>query len=224
MLATIIVISLTVSTSKRRIRSFFDSLWTCISVLLSHSISLPSNTSIVRLLFGVWLMSCTLLLVAFAGILTDHMIRRQTIKWIDSLRYLYDWNDVRIKTSEFDYLDNLINDFPNNFMVKNFKKRVELLDYSIHSFPNVSIYLDYHGVVRGRIAIVADLEFLNIEKLFLIEELGYEEDKDFHVSKLEEISTPGFIGSNRFNLNNSMSYILDKVYVTFIIFLSISLP
>ena len=210
-LATVIAISLIISASKRRINTFFESLWTHTSALLSQSVLLPSNTAKDRLLSGLWLISCTVLLAAFAGLFRDLLIRKETIEWIDSLRDLYQWNDIQIKTFESDYIDDLINDYPNDSMAINFQKRVELLDYSMHSSPNVSTYLDYHGVVRGRFAIVADLEFLHIEKTYLIENLSYIEDVDFHVSRLEEISTPGFIASNRFRLKNSMSNILDQV-------------
>ena len=172
---------------------------------------LPSNTLIDRLLSGVWLMACIVILAAFAGLLTDLLIRRPTIDWIDSLRDLCHWNDVRIKTFKSDYIDDLINDFPNDSMAKSFQKRVERLNFSAHLSRNKSNYLDYNGVVQGRFAIVADLEFLNIEKTYLIEKLGYNEDVDFHISRLEEISTPGFILSNRFRLKKSMAFILDKV-------------
>ena len=88
LLATLLIISLIVSAINRKILYFYDSLWKYTSVLLSHSHSLQSNRISERLLSGVWLMSCTVLLAAFSGLLRDHLLRPDPIYWIDSLQDL----------------------------------------------------------------------------------------------------------------------------------------
>ena len=92
-----IIMSVVVSTYRQSVKVFFTTLWSYASVLLSDYYSLRIETRIDRLLTGVWLMSCVVLLAAFSGILRDLMIKAKPILWIDSWEDLLEWEELEIQ-------------------------------------------------------------------------------------------------------------------------------
>ena len=189
LLATLLIISLTISAINRKILYFFGHFWNYISVLLSHSHSFRATRLSEALVSGVWLMSCTVLLAAFSGLLREQLLRPDPIYWIDSLLDLYQRNELVIQTHGGGYFETYTRtNHLTDSMANNFNDRFEISDWS-----NIFDEIDYPGICEGRTAVVSVLEWLHIMK----DKLNCEEDIDYHISLVEEVSTPMFLATNK---------------------------
>ena len=190
---SIIFCALLSSLAERRPGLFFKYTWSFLSVILSDN-SFRAKKLFDRLLSGVWLISCTVLLAAFSGQLREHLLKGKPIKWIDSWQDLYEWDNVKIQS----YTTSTLVRFHEKYkdvdpMAKSFSLRTEAIDIS--KFIDSSYLdnnLDYDGVRNGSVAIVIDLHYLQILKKNLISD-DFEEDIDFHISRSGGISQPFFL-------------------------------
>src|SRR5690348_9841156 len=72
-LLSILILSCVTAINTKKIKT---SLWIYISIILSDNYSIRMNSkSVNRILFGVWLLVCTVLLAAFSGILRDRLMK-----------------------------------------------------------------------------------------------------------------------------------------------------
>ena len=88
--------------NKFTIVTFIKNIWNYFIVLLSENNSIIRRKGVERLLSGVWVIASTILMAAFAGLLTEQMMKPQPIRWIDSLDDLYsdEWKDLYITTTD----------------------------------------------------------------------------------------------------------------------------
>ena len=191
LVSIMIVMSLVVAIHKHSMKTFFSALWSYASVILSDYYSLQIESRIDRILSGIWLMSCTVLLAAFSGLLRELMIRPKPICWIDSWDDLMldKWKDVEIQLFETDGLAVYINRFTNTTLARNLESRIkrekgEMLKSDHFESGNKSLDkdLDYDGVRDARTAIAGELHYLDIYKQNLIDYYNLIEDIDFHIS------------------------------------------
>ena len=108
---SILVLSLVIGVSKLSVKFFFSTIWSYISVILSHFDSLKIESTVDRLLTGIWLLSCITLMAAFSGILKDLLITSLPIFSIDTLDNLMDRENIRIdtfvKTGFIEYIEKI---------------------------------------------------------------------------------------------------------------------
>ena len=185
LLATLLITSLTISVIKRRIQDFFSYIWIFTSVLLSNSHSIKRKSLSDRVLTGVWLMSCIVLLAAFSGLLRDQLLRPDPIYWIDSFQDLYEWKG-QIQTSKGGYFNTFIQNNLNDPMANNFRNRLNVTAGLVNKDDSA---IDYRGICEGRTAVVTVLQWLQMMKVKLTD---CREDIDYHISRMEEISQPMF--------------------------------
>ena len=200
LLLSVIVMSLVVAIPRASINSFLSNVWSHLSIILSdtYSVKTAVMSTADRLLTGVWLMSCFVVLAAFSGLLRDLMIKPKPIYWIDSWDDLAEWQHMKIATSSVGGIEDYITNFANESMAQNFVKRKVLINIDdLYNDPKRwDTDFDYEGVRDGRVALVGDLFYLNILKQNLFSRYGMIEDLDFHISKSDNlISQPSFIMS-----------------------------
>ena len=186
---------------------FFRYLWNYTSVLLSKSPKINVNRLSERLLSGVWLISCTVLLAAFAGLVRNQLLRPDPIYWIDSLQDLYEWKELQIQTFRSNYLFSFIGHTVDDPIADNFGQRLEVLNYypTVDSGEKDINDIDYSGIVEGRTALVTTIQTLTLIKYRLT---NLEEEIDYHISKNEEVSQSIHFWTNGVRLNQSM---FDKI-------------
>ena len=135
------------------------------------------KTTFERLLRGLWLIVCTLLLFAFSGLLRQQILRPKSVQWIDSWEDLHQWKDLKIQTNYISEIKAFTESFPNDPISKDFTKRFlpnEQDDSRTWNF-------DKAGLINGQVAIVYPYIVEQIIKNDLILD-GLQEDIDFHIS------------------------------------------
>ena len=169
-----------------------------------------------RLLSGVWLMSCTVLLAAFSGQLRKYLIKPKPIEWIDSWKGLYEWKHLKIKTFSQTSLVHYIECLKvlENPMGRDFKNRLEIFEDKefVDGTKKYEDFLDFEGIAKGRVALVWDTNYLKIFKHILLE-MGFEENTDFRLSRIEEESQPVFNFLNKVNLYEDLARKYNLAYV-----------
>ena len=215
-LASVIIISLVMAISRTSIKTFVSNFWSYLSVILSdtHSIKNAVKSTAERLLTCVWLMSCTVLLAAFSGLLRDLMIKPKPIYWIDSWDDLAEWKHLAIYTTYASDVNYYISFSSNESIAQNFAKRMVLLNNDdLNNDPkkwDIGPY--YDGIRDGKVAMVGDLFYMDTFKQNLISRYGMIENLDFHISELDDIaSQPSFIVTNGLTFNDSMTSKLNQV-------------
>ena len=180
-------------------------------VLLSKSNTISAKRISERLLSGLWLMSCTVLLAAFAGLVRNLLLRPDPIYWIDSLQDLYEWKDLQIQTFRATYLHSYTEHSVDDPMADNFGHRLEVLNYypTVDSGEKDINDIDYSGIVEGRTAVVSTVQTLTLIKYRLKDR---EEDIDYHISTHEEVSQSEHFWTNGVRLNKSMFNKINMVY------------
>ena len=207
-LASIVLMSVFMSLYERTyLKTFFRTFWSYSSVILSDYHSFRAKKSVERVLSGVWLMSCTVLLAAFSGQLREQILKPKSIEWIDSWQDLIEWEDLKIETFKTSslviYFDQLGKE---EEMTKILKKRLVIInDRKRLSFKkSIDKELDYEGVRRGMTALVHTSENLEIIKQNLIQD-DFKEDIDFHISESGGVPQPCNTITNRANFNETLA-------------------
>ena len=203
-IASSLAMSLLVAISHRSIKTFFSYLWSYLSVILSDYYALKIESRIDRLLTGVWLMSCTVLLAAFSGVLRELMIRAKPIYWIDTWEDLSKWKHLRIDTFKATGLANYLDNFKHEPLAIELNKTINYLDYDLFKDGRKSYDkdLDYQGFKNGHAAFVDDYNYVEFFKRNLISGYGLVEDIDIHISESDDLaSLPVFavVNKERFN-------------------------
>ena len=204
--------SIVIGIARKSVKTLLSTLWSYLSVILSDYYNLKIESTIDRQLTGVWLISCTVLLAAFSGVLRDLLIKPKPIYWIDSLEDLIKWEHLTIHTLDRSDLSWFMRNFPNDTMVEAFHKRIVTLsgddfEQGRKSYDNDQ---DYEGVRDGMVAIVAQDIYLNVHKFNMVNKFNMTEDLDFHISR-HEITQPIFAITNTIRINETMASVLDKV-------------
>ena len=215
-LASVITMSLEMAISRTSIKTFVSNFWSYLSVILSDTYSIRNvvKSTADRLMTGVWLMSCTVLLAAFSGLLRDLMIQPNPISWIDSWDDLAEWKHLCIYTTYASEVNFYISYFSNESIAQNFAKRMKLLnnDELYKDFKRWDTDIDYQGIKDGTAALVGDLFYIDTLKQNLVSRYGMIENLDFHISELDDIaSQPSFIVTNGLTFNDSMTSKLNQV-------------
>ena len=90
-LFSLLIVSTVISIHYKSIEVFFKMLWIYSSVILSDYYAIKFSKTFDRIISGVWLIACTVLLAAISGQLWNQLIRRQPLEMIES------WNDLYCK-------------------------------------------------------------------------------------------------------------------------------
>ena len=205
-LVSIVLISVFMSLYERSLKTFFRTFWSYSSVILSDYHSYRAKKSIERLLSGIWLMSCTVLLAAFSGQLRERIIKPKPIHWIDSWEDLIEWEHLKIEIFNNSNLIFYIENFADKNMTKKLKGRLKRLDEK-EFLKNDRTYdkdIDYEGVRMGVTALVQDEKYMKIIKQNLITD-NFQEDIDFHISKSGGIPQPYTTITNTANFNETLA-------------------
>ena len=203
-LFSIVLISVFMSLYKRSLNTFFRTFWSYSSIILSDHFSHKVNKSIERLLSGIWLMSCTVLLAAFSGQLRESLIKPKPIHWIDSWEDLFAWEHLKIETFRSSNLNTYIDQFEKEN--GKLKERLKILEDELY-INNTKTYdkdIDYEGVRMGVTALVHNHEYMDMIKLNLIKN-NFQEDIDFHISKSGGIPQSFTTLTNRANFNETLA-------------------
>ena len=181
---SILIMSLVVALSKNSINKFFSYFWSFTSVILSDYYSLKIESAIDRLLTGVWLMSCTVLLAAISGLLREVMLKPKPIYWIDSWQELANWNHLRIDTFLTSSITGYILNSGSEPMAQNFAKRISLLNVDDFEKGNKTYEndIDYQGIKDGKVAFVDDENILIMIKHYLVTKYDMKDNIDFHIT------------------------------------------
>ena len=209
-MASLVFVSFVISLYKKSLKSFFTTLWSYTSLILTDYYTKGLNTSIGRLLSGIWLMACTVLLAAFSGILRDQQMKPQPVFWIDSIEDLWQWKDLKFQTNlATDFAQKMINADPSNEkdsrMAYEMLGRMDLttLDNTTRNKESYVKVFDAKGVLEGKVAIVYSYYYLHVLKNILFDET-IEEDIDFHLSRKGDYE-PLFTLINRANCNKTIA-------------------
>ena len=189
-MASLVFISFVISLYKRSLKSFFTTLWSYASVILSDYYTIRLNKSIDRFISGVWLITCTILLAAFSGQLREQQMKPQPIFWIDSIEDLWQWKDLKIETNVLtDFFHRVLNvdynDQKTSDIAYDLIGRLELLNLDKSNFNNKSLIkklFDAKSISDGKIALIYSQYYLQVLKKILFEK-SIEEDIDFHLSR-----------------------------------------
>ena len=209
-IASITVISFVISVYKHSLKSFFTTFWSFISVLLSDTFSLPINTLIDRQLTGVWLMSCTVLLAAFAGQLRTQLMKRKPIYSIDSLEHLYEWKGIKIFTGRETPFSNYLENNQDDPMAQELKTRLEFPDFKGSDRSEFSLleFIDIDRVKNDDLVVALSYEYLQAFKRNIFGK-EFEEDIDYHISDMGDKSEPFFGFTIRDRLSDDLVHKLD---------------
>ena len=111
---------------KRKFSVFWSTVWDFASVILSDIFARRITGNIQRIIAGIWLMVCIVLLSLYSGGLYEKLVRKQPIDKIDSWNDLYSnprFKDVAIYTVVGSQLATMIDEEDPSPMIQNFKKR-----------------------------------------------------------------------------------------------------
>ena len=209
MIMAITLISCVIGLYKRSLKSFFSAFWSYSSVILSDYYSIPKNTRVDRLLSGVWLMSCIVLLASFSGMLRGHVLQPKPIYWIDTWEELYKWN-LNIQThSQTDIAGYAQNE--DNTMARAFYQRIKWMPEPVtrNGIMNKSQWIDSERLRTGTVAVVLPFQYMQLYKKFIISD-DFREDIDFHISHPDKLQ-PYFSITVRETLDQSIVKIYELV-------------
>ena len=111
---------------KRKFSVFWSTVWDFASVILSDIFARRITGNIQRIIAGIWLMVCILLLSLYSGGLYEMLVCKQPIDKINSWDDLYSnprFKDVNIHASVGSQLAHMIDKDDSSPMIQNFKKR-----------------------------------------------------------------------------------------------------
>ena len=209
-LVSISIMSSIVGLYHRSFKTFLSTFWSYFSVILSDYYSIGISSGVEKLLTGVWLMSCTVLLAAFSGLLRDQSMKPKAILWIDSWHDLYEWKNIKIQIPSVNFMLQFIDNFPDHPYSINFKNRSEIFENV--DFESGAKDFDYERVSKGELAIVTGYEYLQILKKNLIKDYKFIENVDFHISTVGDAMQPYFIQLLKARISETLARILDMVY------------
>ena len=193
--------------------TFFNYLWKYCTVIFSDHYSTRVTKGVDRLLSGIWLVSCTVLLAAFAGLLREQMMKTLPIRWIDSLDDLYseEWRDLFILSTDATEIAYARDGGHKEFNIPeealNRLLTVSHIDYELGLIPSE---WNVEQVYEGTVAIWSTLGYLQWFRRQLIKK-GLQEDIDFHISRSGTIGQPYFIMINQFRFDTNMTNTLNKM-------------
>ena len=128
---SMVIMSLVVAISRKSMKTFFAYIWSYASVILSDYYSLKIGSRIDKLFTGVWLMSCTVLLAAFSGLLRDQLLEPQPIYWIDLWENLVERKHLTIVTFDTSGLSIYTRYFSSETLAQNLDKKSSELNLII---------------------------------------------------------------------------------------------
>jgi hypothetical protein len=201
LIVSLLITTLIITAINRSLKSLFHYLWLYSSVLLSKTMLIKPKTGLERVLSSVWLMSCTVLLAAFSGLLRDQLLKPEPIYWVDSWEDLYRREDLTIESRIGSHLDNFITTV-NDSIAINFRSR-----YKVDAEGEE---INYRDILMGKVALVRNLDDLSLYKKVLISR-DIREDIDFHISRYGDTPQPLFLFVNSLRLNTTQRNVFDHV-------------
>ena len=205
----IIIMSLITGLSRNSMKSFLSISWSYLSVLLTDYCTLRAQSLVDRCLIGGWLLSSTILLAVFSGLMRDVLTKPKSIHWIDSWNDLSDWKHLKVVTPTTSSLAYNIKTFGKDPMAEGFADRVSIgIDFDKYEKGEMSYDndIDYLSIKEGKLALIADLDVLTILKKNLVTKYRLKEDIDFHVSESEDtVHQPAFLTLNKLKMNKTMT-------------------
>lgn len=126
---SILILSLLTTLSSNSKNTYLKTLWSYASVILSDYCTLKPRTGTDRLLIGVWLMSCTVLLAAISGIFREFLIKAKPIYYVDTWNDLARWNHLTINTFKATGLHNYIINYGHEPLARQLAERTKILEY-----------------------------------------------------------------------------------------------
>lgn len=133
----LIIISFISQLKVMSISQFTATLWRYASVLFSEPIErlffkkLQQKLSN-RIVLCVWLLSCTILLSSFSGVLRGFFITRIPHIVIDSWEDLYAIKNMRIYSQSISFLSNYVSESKSEMAIE-FEKRIDMFETGINS-------------------------------------------------------------------------------------------
>lgn len=126
---SLIIVSLLMTFLKNTFKAFLDYFWLILSVLLSETIpkrQIP-NSPKERILLYFWFIFCTIILLAFSGVLLGFFIRNPPNHVIDSWDELFMEKEFKIITSELSFLKNYVEKYKSSDdMARDFNSRIDM--------------------------------------------------------------------------------------------------
>jgi hypothetical protein len=171
---SICLISLFVTIQQNSIKNYFLYFWQYSALLLSEPITtfvykrdlhFRSN----KIILSFWLLSCTVLLSAFAGVIRVFFIKSIPNNNIDSWEQLYDRKEMRIITLDISFFNNYIQEFKNlDIVAQEFYNRMEepvsIIDSSVNklmfNIQFIDIFIrELEKILTGKYVIVLESYF-----------------------------------------------------------------
>ena len=210
-----IVMSIMVCLLKKSFKTFFRTIWMYLSVILSDLYAMRINSHFNRLFAGIWLLFCTLLLSLISGNLWDALVRPQPMAVIETWEDLYykpEWKGLEIWSLKYFEFYEFINS-ENSSMSRDFKNRTIFEDPLEFAVERNLYPKDIEKWARGEQVMAFDSLASHWVKNYhkhSIENLGYKEGYDFHISELGTGMKPYFMLTvPRFN--DTLLFQLNKV-------------
>jgi hypothetical protein len=140
-LLSILSIPFAIALIQKSFSGFFTNLWNYSYLILSEAIPRRAITVSTpkQLFLTLLLLSGTVLLAAYSGVLIGFFIRSTPDDLIDSWDDLYQRNELKIVTHEYSFIHNFVQKHSNdNPMAQNFLSRMEVLPYD-YSFIDTAV-------------------------------------------------------------------------------------
>jgi hypothetical protein len=207
MLIAIVLISCYKSFIENSLLTFLNSFWRYLAVLLSEPFPKIDYKKAIKsvhlkIILIIWLLSCTVLLASFSGVLLKYFITSLQSDVIDTFEQLYANKELSIISDQKSYF--------SRFVEKNQNNREDMMSQDfIRRLTYVDITEKINDILRmintGSIALVLDKT--RLDYIFK----GYE--SRFHISKYGLITTPYSFQLSPYNteLENNINLMYVKM-------------
>jgi hypothetical protein len=189
---------------KHSLKLFLLNLWKFSFVILSEPIPyifMPKHTA-KRLIVISWLLACTVLLSAFAGVLRRFFIQSVSYDIIDSWDKLYINKDINIYALQVSTINQLIESNQNiDEMAKDFSKRLTLISWD-NKINESNMYNYYRNISMGKYVFTDTIfQLLTVNKL--AKSFGF---NNLHISEYGSVIYPYFL---LININCGTKLVVD---------------
>jgi len=110
--------------------NFTKDFWEYFYVISSEAMPAIPKTQMKRFILALWLLSCTVFLAGYAGVIREFFIKNIPDDVIKTWDHIYGRKDLKIITYESSVLHNFIeSEAETNEMAKDFKSRMEIIEF-----------------------------------------------------------------------------------------------
>jgi hypothetical protein len=190
-LALVMILNpLTLALIDKSFSGFFKNLWDYSYLILSEQIPKMPKSSLKRSFVSLWLLTCTILLAGFQGVLREFFIKAVPNNDIDSWEELYRRKELRISSPQVSFIRSYAElNAGNDKMAKSFLERIDIVD--MFNFSN--FIPEIEATIRGERVVSTELH--NIEEM-LLRDISRDKLQLLHVSKNGAGISPYFIVFN----------------------------